>query len=142
MKTSLSINEQLLYTLREIYTLQKSVISDEDMTSFNKETLERCFQATKVKHPSRIRLSRTIPEKSVVLLYELLKNPLCQRKSRQIAVIVFLMFLYTHGYWINLPVYEFKSLILWIETSHRLTQKETIEGIRKIVLSNIQTIDL
>ena len=137
-KRQSKFSEELLFSLREIYSTRQSVIRDDDIASLNREVLDASYVATNVKHQSGVRLSRTVPEKSAILLYEFLRHGSTHGRMRRVACVAFLMFLYRHGYWISLPPREFKSLIQWMEGSHHLAQKETIEGARKIILAHIR----
>jgi prophage maintenance system killer protein len=142
MKSLTFFSDQLIYTLRELYTIQKSIFYDEDILSLiNKESIDRCFLATKTKHKSGIRLSRSILEKSAVLLYELVKQNSSQRKSKLVACIACMLFLYQNGYWLVLPARDFKSLLIWIESTHPLNEKETITGIRNVLKTHVHIID-
>ncbi len=140
MKTSPLFSDKLVYSLGEISRLKRDLLHEADIASCDRERIDKSFRTTKIKHESGVRLARTIEEKAAILFYELVKYPIARHKPKMMALIALLMYLYTHGYWLKLPHRELVTLIWWIEKSHPLTQKETIEGVRKIFTASLSLI--
>ena len=137
MKQSTVLSDSLMYSMSEFSILNKALMNKDDIASLDIERVDQCLLATKTKHPSGVRLARTIEEKAAILFFELLRQPISRSKSRIMSVATLLMFLYTHGYWLTMPQHEFVTLISWIEKSHALAQKETIVATRRILGSYI-----
>lgn len=141
MKSSPTISDEFSYAIKEVGNLYRSLIDTDTLLSFDKEKLEECFRATQTRNQNMTGLSRTIPDKSAVLLFELLNNSPLVPKRRQFAVIILLLFLYTRSYSLDIPASEFKSMIMWIELSSPAARKETIKGASKVISKHLQAID-
>ncbi len=140
MKIFPVVQSELDYVLKQIHVLQQSIISEHEFGLYNEQVIKKAFLATQVKHTSGVRLARTLPEKAAILLYELLKNRSASKNNRKMSFIVFSLFLYKNNNWLFLSAYEIKALMVWIENSHRLAQKQTIEGVRNVIAAHIESL--